>query len=41
MKITMRPITVKLSQDLQAPYQNTKFGQIERILQQIEAKQIE
>ncbi|MCF1716846.1 hypothetical protein L0U88_19545 [Flavihumibacter sp. RY-1] len=41
MKITMRPITVELSQDLKAPYENTKFGQIERILQQIESKQIE
>lgn len=41
MKISMKPITLQLSEDLKAPYQNTKFGQIERILQEVEAKKIE
>jgi hypothetical protein len=41
MKISMRPITVEVNEDLKAPYQNTKFGQIEKILETIEPKAIE
>jgi hypothetical protein len=38
MEISMRPINVEVNEDLKAPYQNTKFGQIERILQSIQSK---
>ncbi|WP_133533842.1 hypothetical protein [Flavobacterium dankookense] len=41
MEISMRPITVEVNEDLKAPYQNTKFGQIERILESIQPKSIE
>ena len=41
MEISMRPITVEMNEDLKAPYQNTKFGQIERILESIQPKAIE
>lgn len=41
MEISMKPITLELNEDLHAPYQNTKFGQIERILQSIKPKNIE
>lgn len=41
MEISMRPISIEVNEDLKAPYQNTKFGQIERILQSIQAKTIE
>ena len=40
MKISMKPITVEVNEDLKAPYQNTKFGQIERILQSLPIKTI-
>jgi len=41
MEISMRPITVEVNEDLKAPYQNTKFGQIERILESIQPKAID
>jgi hypothetical protein len=41
MEISMRPITVEVNEDLKAPYQNTKFGQIERILESIQPKIID
>lgn len=40
MEISMRPITIEINDDLKAPYQNTKFGQIERILQSLHPKVI-
>lgn len=41
IKISMRPIVVNVNEDLEAPYDNTKFGQIERILESMEPKFIQ
>jgi hypothetical protein len=41
MEVTMRPITVEVNEDLRAPYQNTKFGQLERVLESIQTLPIE
>ena len=40
MKVSMKPITLKLHEDLTVAYENTKFGQLERVLNGIESKNI-
>jgi len=40
MRVSMKPITLKLHEDLTVAYENTKFGQLERVLNGIESKNI-
>lgn len=41
MRVSMKPIVLKLHEDLTVAYENTKFGQLERVLNEIETKIID
>jgi hypothetical protein len=40
MRVSMKPISLKLHEDLTVAYENTKFGQLERVLNGIETENI-